>query len=151
MTDTADIVADFRRVAVDLADPENDPAAARVADAITRWLAGEDFDSAAGLAPGWRQHVQKASRDAALSALLALHTDMDDQPLARRIAAGVERAARMRGIRPDREDGHFHDLARAQVHLSARHWRRLIGEARGQPDDAMATSTVHCRQNRRPS
>jgi hypothetical protein len=140
MTDDAAIAAELRRAIALLAELD-DAAATHAAETIARCLAGEDFDSAAGFAPGWRRELQQAARDAALQALLALHPELDAQPLAQRIVARVERAARMRGIRPDGEAGHYHDLARAEVHRAARTWRGLIGEARGKPSIAIATTS----------
>jgi hypothetical protein len=126
----ASIVADVRRT-VDLLVDLNDPAALRTAEALTRWLSGEDFESAAGLAPGWRRFLQLKARDLALAALVALHDGLDDKTLAHRILEGIERASRVRGIRPDGADGHYQDLSRLDIRLSARQWRRLIGETRG--------------------
>ena len=126
MTEAAAIIAQFRRAIALLAELD-DPAATRIAAALDRWLAGEDLESAAGLAPGWRRSLQLAARDAALSALVARHPGKDAQALARQIVAGVRRAARVRGVRPDGEPGLYRDLFRAaDAELSERHWRRLI-------------------------
>jgi len=126
----AAILADFRRAIALLAEID-DRAATRTAEALAQWLAGEEFDSAAGLAPGWRRHVQQTARDVALRALVALHPDMDAQALARRIVAGIARAARIRGVRPDGEAGLFYDLARLEEQLRERSWRGAIAEIRG--------------------
>ena len=149
MTDgTAGIVGDIRRAIALLAELD-DRAATRVAEALSRWLDGEDFDSAADLAPGWRRALQQAAREAGLAALVPLHPELDDSALAAWIAAGVARAARTRGLRPDGEAGHFHDLARADVGLTLRTWRWLIARARGKASGAIATTPCHRPRNRR--
>ncbi len=130
MTGAASIVDDVRRT-VDLLVDLNDPAALRTAQALARWLSGEDFESAAGLVPGWRRFLQLKARDLALEALMDLHAGLDAKALADRILEGIERASRTRGIRPDGADGHYHDLGRLDIRLSVRQWRRLIGESRG--------------------
>ncbi|MFZ1905220.1 MAG: hypothetical protein WAU56_07495 [Steroidobacteraceae bacterium] len=118
----AAIIADVRR-AIALLVEFGDPAATRTAEALTRWLAGEDFDSAAGVAPGWRAEVERAARHAALSALAAQGFD------ARAIARGIARASRTR-IRPDGVDGVLWDLSRVGAQLSEGHLRRLLAQER---------------------
>ncbi|MGA8094768.1 MAG: hypothetical protein WB823_10950 [Steroidobacteraceae bacterium] len=142
MTDDLTILADMRRALVLLAEL-NDPAATRTAAALTSWLAGDSFDSAAGLAPGWRSHQRVAARDRALRALSEMHPEIDVTNLARRIARGLAReAARRREVRPDGEAGHLHDLVRTDACLSERHLRRILTEIRrGQAELEMATST----------
>lgn len=130
MTDIAVIVASFRR-AVDLLAIDGDPAAVRTAAVLTRFLDGEDFDSAAGLVPGWRSYLRLTARDRALAALAAIHADMDASALAGWIVEGLERVAGAGGIRPDGPDGHLVDLARAGCSLSKRRWRQLVAERRG--------------------
>jgi len=131
MTDVATIiVSDFRRTLELLAELD-DPAATRTAAALSRWLAGEDFDSAADLVPGWRSYLRLTTRDRALAALVAIHTDMDASTLAAWIAEGLERVGCARGVRPDGADGYLVDLARAGCILGKRQWRRLIAEVRG--------------------
>ena len=133
MSGAASIVRDLRH-SIELLAELDDPAALRTAEALTRWLAGEHFDSAAGLLPGWRRHLQQLARDSALAALVAMHPHLDDLNLSRKIVAGVNRAARTRGIRPDGVAGLLHDLARIDSRLSERQWRRLIGKTRGHLD-----------------
>jgi hypothetical protein len=129
VTNAASIVADFRRAIALLAEL-NDPASTHAAAALSRWLAGEEFDSAAGLAPGWRSHMRISVRDRALGALVAMHADMDDSALADWIVEGFERVA-TKSVRPDGADGYLVDLVRAGCILSQRHWRRLISGHRG--------------------
>jgi hypothetical protein len=133
MSGAASIASDFKLAVARLAEAD-DPALTRAGEAIARWLAGEDFDSAAGLAPGWRRHLQQTARDSALGVLISTNPDLDDLNLSRKIVAGIQRAARTRGVRPDGDAGLFHDLARIESRLSVRQWRRLIGKTRGQLD-----------------
>lgn len=140
MTGAASIVADLRR-AIELFAEIDDPAATRTAEALSRWLAGEDFDSAAGLVPGWRRTLQQQARDTALAALIALRPDLDDSALAAEIATGID-CAPDSGPRPDGLTGHCFDLARAGCNLSARHWRRLVADARGQMKTVLATGAL---------
>lgn len=129
MSDAA-IVADVRRSIEQLAELD-DSAATRTAAALSRWLAGEDFDCAAGLVPGWRSHLRLSARDRALAALVAMHTDLDASCLAAWIVEGLERVAAAGGTRPDGAEGYLVDLARAECTLSKRQWRRLIRGHRG--------------------
>jgi hypothetical protein len=119
----AAIVADFRR-AIELLAELSDPGATRTAATLSRWLAGEDFESAAGLLPHWRSHLRLTARDLALAALAAMHSDLDDSALADRILGGFDRLAGR--MRPDGADGYLADLVRAGDVLSKRQWRRLI-------------------------
>lgn len=141
MTDAVSIVVDVRAAIQTLTDADS-PAATRLAEALDTWRRGTDFEMALGLAPGWRRHLQQAARDAALKALLAVHPDMDDSAFADRIADGIKAADHSRGIRPDGEDGHYHDLAHAGCFLSARTWRLLIARARGKAAIVSATAAL---------
>jgi hypothetical protein len=99
-----------------------------MAAVLTRFLAGEAFEDAAGLRPGWRALLQRHGRDAALSALLAAHPRIDASAL----VAGIERVSRVRrGVRPDDLLGLFWDLAHTTDRLTERHWRRVLSAARG--------------------
>jgi hypothetical protein len=119
-------LADLRR-AITLLAEIGDAAATRTADALTRWLAGEDFDQAAGLPSDWRWRVRIAARDQALGALCDLRADLTARALARLILGDpVNRGARRDGWR-----GYLDDLRRADPDLSDRQLRRLIGELRG--------------------
>src|SRR5258708_26312087 len=100
--------------------------------ALDRWIRGEAFDQALDLPTDWRMRMRVAARDAALSAIEALHPALDDKSLAACIVDGVDRARR--GTRPDGAAGYFHDLVLLDARLSPRHWRRLIAAARGQQD-----------------
>jgi hypothetical protein len=84
VVDTAPIVL--------LADID-DPAATLTAEALSRWLAGEDFESACGLVPGWRRYLQQTVRARALAALVVARSDLNDCGLGAWIAAGVERSS----------------------------------------------------------
>ncbi len=140
MSAASAIVSDIRCAIEQLVDLDH-PAATRTAAALMRWLAGQDFDAAAGLLPGWRETVRQKARDVALDAILRLHPGASSNALADLIARGVMRARRLkRGLRPDGIDGYLQDLARAGCVHSARHWRRLVAEAVrvGQRDDQMA-------------
>jgi hypothetical protein len=134
----ADIVADFRRAIALLAESGNTTAA----EALNRWLAGEEFDSAAGLVPGWRRHRQQAARDVTLRALVALFPNLDDSACARRIVAGVARAARMHGVRPDGEKGLYFDLLHLEKSPTERTWRLAIAEIRGKCNPCDCHSAV---------
>jgi hypothetical protein len=125
----ASIVADFRK-AIELLAELDEPTATRTAEVLTRWLAAEDFDSAAGLVPGWRSHLRLTARDRALASLAKMHSDMDDSAIARLIVEGFPRAG-ANSVRADGGDGYIGDLARAGCDLSARQWRRVIAEVRG--------------------
>jgi hypothetical protein len=124
------IVADIRRAIVLLAEL-NDPAATRVAQLLERWLAGEDFVSAAGLPSDWRARLQLAARDQALAELVRIRTDLEPAPLAAWIVAELRRRARRR-TRRDGALGYVDDLARVSCGRSARNLRRLITAIRGQ-------------------
>jgi hypothetical protein len=130
MTDVAATVASFRR-AVELLAELDDPAATRTAAALSRWLAGEDFDSATNLPPGWRHHVQQKDLDATLQALVALFPNLAYAALARRIVAGLKRAGSARGARPDGERGLYHDLAHAGFDTTESTCRRRLAEIAG--------------------
>jgi hypothetical protein len=131
MTDAASILAAVR-AAIEILVDANDQRATHVAEALSRWMSGEDFEQAAGLSTGWRRQIQQAARDRALTALVALHPSADALDLARQIVVGLKRAARTRGVRPDSEGGLLHDLARLDDSLSERSLRRAITEIRGQ-------------------
>jgi hypothetical protein len=119
----AAIVADFHRAIEALAEVGE----TRTAEALRRWLAGEDFEAAAGLIPGWRAHLRLTARDRALTALAATHAGMSDNALAEWIVEGLQRVGAV-GVRPDGADGYLVDLARAGCTLSKRQLRRLIAE-----------------------
>jgi hypothetical protein len=138
MTGPAAIVADFHRAVVFLAE-HGDTA---VAEALARWLAGEEFEQAAGLAPGWRRAIQQTTRDTALQALVTSFPTLDDSALARRIVAGVARAARMHGVRPDGEKGLYFDLSRMEKSPTERTWRLAIAEIRGKGKSCACHSSV---------
>jgi hypothetical protein len=140
MTDIAGTVAAFRRV-IDLLAQIDDLGATQTAAALSRWLAGETFDQAADLVPGWRSHVRLAARDRALAELVKVHTSMADLDLAIWILDGLERVGRPE-IRPDAADGHLFDLARAGRVPGRRHLRPLIAAARGHRADGMATELL---------
>ena len=127
----AAIIADVRRAIALLAELD-DPAATRTAEVLTRWLAGEAFETAAGLAPGWRNALQMFARNAALAELVSLHPELDVSAIARLITAGIERAARTHGVRPDGEAGLMRDLSRLEKRPRERTWRTAIAEIRGQ-------------------
>lgn len=130
----AAVVADVRR-AIELLAELDDPAATRTAAALSRWLAGEEFDAAAGLVPGWRSHMRLTARDRALAELVAMHSDMNASELAVWILEGLERvAASTNGARPDGADGYLTDLVRAGRNPGKRQWHRLITEARCHSD-----------------
>jgi hypothetical protein len=82
-------------------------------------------------------------RDRALDALTAIHPELDDDDsaLARLIVTGVHEAC-TGDVRPDGAGGYFYDLAKADVYLSWRSWRRIIAEARGQRDRRLATAAM---------
>ena len=122
----ATVVAEVRR-AIELLAELDDPAATRTAETLSRWLAGENFDAAAGLVPGWRSRLRLTAQNRALAALVAIHPEMNDSALADWILEGLKRVA-PDGIRPDGADGHLVDLARAGCALGERQLRRLIGE-----------------------
>lgn len=141
MTDaSAIIVSDLQR-ALELLVDLGDPAALRTAEALTRWLAGESFETAAGLSPGWRRELQQQTRDIALAALITLHPHSDDKALGRRIADGIKAAPRS-GVRPDAESGHYYDLARNDRDIAGRTWRYLVGKARGKLTASVATAAL---------
>ena len=129
MCDPTSITADFR-AAIALLVELDEPAAVRVAAALSRWLSGWDFDDAANLPDGWRRALQVELRDAVLTDLLLLFDHIDVPDRAGRIVQGVARAARHRGPRPSGEAGCYFDLFHAGVDLSDRTWRLLI-ENRG--------------------
>ena len=126
---TAATIAAFRRIIALLAELGEDDAT-MTAQVLTRLLAGEAFESAAGLVPGWRSHQRLIARDCALCALVAMHTRMSDNALASWIVDGLARFASAGDVRPDGADGYLNDLARAGSTLSQRQWRRLIADAR---------------------
>jgi hypothetical protein len=129
VTDAVEIVALFRQT-VELLSEIDSPAATAAGAVIKLWLAGMEFEDAAGLASGWRRIVKEHSRDVALKELLKLHTDMSASHLGARIIAGIALAARTRGGRPDGERGLFWDLLKADATLGLRQWIRLIEENR---------------------
>ena len=141
MTSAAAIVADLRRSIEWLAE-RDDPAMTRVAAILRRCLAGEDFEMAADLPPGWRRQLQQQSRGAALCALLRLYAGLTDSDVARRIYAGVARAGRKHGDRPDGEAGYFFDLMRLDERLSGRRWRALITEHLGHCNACVSQQSV---------
>lgn len=125
------IIADFRRAVTALIDL-NDEAATRLADTLSRWLAGEPFEAAAGLYPGWRRYQRDRVRDAALRELITLHPNLDDLGLARRISAGLAALERVASTncRPDGECGIIWDLAAADCARSIERIRKLIAAHR---------------------
>jgi hypothetical protein len=139
VTDAAAIVARFRR-AVQLLAEFDDEAATTAAAAIDLWLLGQDFETAAGLAPGWRRRLRGQARDTALQCLVSLLPELDDLAIAERIVAGLQ--GLVPGVRADGEDGYYFDLNHAGIRLSVRQWRRLVADVRGQMDRSMATRAL---------
>jgi hypothetical protein len=137
----ADIVADVRAAIQTLTDADS-PAATRVGEALSRWLAGESFEDAAGLSRGWRRVAQQTARDTALRALVKLFPTLDDSALAHRIVAGIARAARMRGVRPDGENGLYFALSRLEKSPAWRTWRDAIAEIRGKRNPCVCQGDV---------
>lgn len=130
MSDAAAIVADTKH-AIGVLTRRDDPAAVRVAAVLERWLAGQTFDVAAGLLPGWRSHHRLTARDRALESLVKMHADMKASQLATWILASSARLAGCTdGVRPGGADGYVIDLLRAECSLSWRQWRRLIADIR---------------------
>ena len=141
MTDVDAIVTTIRRTITLLAEI-GDGDATLTAQVLKRLLAGEKFESAADLMPGWRQQLRQAEREKALNELMKLNPAMDDHTLARSIVSGIKQAgACATGKRPDGEAGYFHDLARVDA-LAVRTWRRLIGERRGQLERTLAARAM---------
>jgi hypothetical protein len=134
MTNPGAIAAGMRRVAGLLAELD-DPACLVAAEGITRWLLGQDFESAMGLYPGWRVAVRQRARETALQALCAMFPDLTDVTLARRIIAGM-RADDGQGTRPDGPRGLFRDLRNAGADCSARTWREELRKAHGRLADS---------------
>jgi len=132
VTSAAAIVADFRR-AIALLTEHDDPAATYIAAALSRWLAGDHFESAAGLVPGWRSYLRLTARDRALGTLVTMHASINASELADWIVEGLERvaASTVAAVRPDGADGYLWDLVRVGCVLSRRQWRRLIVGHRG--------------------
>jgi hypothetical protein len=131
VTSTAAIVDAFKHVIQDLADKRDDPNAVQVAAAMSRWINGQDFDTAARLVRGWRSHLRLTDRNRALASLLKLHADMNASELAAWIVEGLQRVgASANGVRPDGADGYLADLVRAGRNPGKRQWHRLITEAR---------------------
>lgn len=128
MTDVAATIAAVRHARELLADCGDDPAATRVAQALDRWLKGEDLAEALDLPGDWRQRLRVGARDRALAELSRVHGDLDCSTLAERIVVGLSRAHA--GRRRDGSLGLIDDLAAAGCSLSARRLRQLIGDIR---------------------
>jgi hypothetical protein len=159
MTSAATILADIRRIAELLAEPAatrvatalDDAAAMRIATALSRFIRSENFDQALGLTTDWRMRQRFAAREAALRALIDAHPQLDSEPLARQIIAGVDRALRVDGTRPDGIDGYHHDLARLDL-PGERQLRRIIADIRGHQDTCNGhASSAGCPRKRRPT
>ncbi len=128
MTGVTATIAALERAVRALAEID-DVALVQVTAALDRFLGGEDFESALGLAPGWRRHIQVRTRDDALAALSRRHASCSPLDLARVIVAelrGVDRD----GPRPDGAAGDAWLLARSGCACSERTLRRLIAEIR---------------------
>jgi hypothetical protein len=70
MSAAVDIIADLCRVS-DLLRKDGSPAALVHAVAIGRFIEGDTFERALGLAPGWRAHCRQRSRELALRTIRA--------------------------------------------------------------------------------
>src|SRR6185437_15776480 len=136
MTSTS-IITDVR-AAIELLAASDAAGAQRVAGALDQWLRGVPFEPALGLLSDWRLRLRLEARDRALEAIEALHPHLDTTSLARRIAAGVDRA-RQSATRPDGVEGLCWDLVQAGAEVGARQLRRLLTELRGHHGARMAT------------
>jgi hypothetical protein len=125
------IVADVHAATAVLVAAD-DPAATRVAAALARWHAGDDFEAALGLPSDWRWRLRIAARDRALAELSRLRADLSDRQLATLITEHVSRHP-ADGPRPDGVPGYLHDLVRTGC-PGWRHLRRLIAGHRAACD-----------------
>jgi hypothetical protein len=138
------------RRAVNLLAELEDPAATHTAEVLTRWLAGEAFEAAAGLPTDWQWRLEIAARDRALTALAEIRADVDTTTLASWIAGELRRG--VGDVRRDGALGYVDDLARLTCGgLGARNLRRLIADIRLVANEAraMATKSWHRPRRRR--
>ncbi len=101
------------------------PADAELAAALSALLAGENFEAAYGLAPGWRSHQKTRTRDELLVALAARHPALSKRALGRYVAAGLRKHDCGGSTGATTDGALFAELARATKARSERQFRRL--------------------------